>query len=170
MRLPVSVMLGLIAGLIFSATWYAMAKTMGFYSVNVYVNVNILIIALILVGVLLSVFIEKKRNKGFLEFKSALRTGMVYCLVFAILASLFNYIYYKFITPDTIDYFVADAKKYAETVAKIKAEDLPKYLDAERARFGSFKLVPSILFWGLITSLVSGVIFQKKNPYNFGEN
>lgn len=170
MKLPISVLSGFIAGLLFAATWYIMARTMGFYSINVYVYVNILIIGLILLGVLTSVFIEKRRNKGFMEFKTALRTGMLYCLVFAILVSIFNYIYYTFITPDTIDYFVADAKRYAETVAKIKPEELSKYLDAERARFGSFKLVPPILFWGLIVSLISGVIFQKKNPYVFGEN
>lgn len=170
MKLPISITAGVLAGIIFSATWYAMAKSMGFYSVNVYVYVNFMIIGLILLGVFSTVLLVKRSNKGFLEFKTALKTGMLYCLVFAILASLFNYIYYKYITPDTIDYFVADAKRYGETIGKVKAEDMSNYLAAERARFGSFKLVPSILFWGLVVSLVAGITCQKKDPYAFGEN
>lgn len=170
MKLPISVTLGLIAGLIVSAAWYIIAKSLGFYSVNVYIYVYFVKLALILIGVLLSVYLVKRRNKGFLEFKSALQTGMIYCLVFAVIIALFNYVYYTFITPDTVDFFVSEAKRYGETTLKLQGESLQKLMDSEKARLGSFTVIPPILFWGLVISLLAGLIFQKKNPFVFGEN
>ncbi|MCW3102108.1 MAG: hypothetical protein JWO09_548 [Bacteroidetes bacterium] len=170
MRFPISVALGLLAGLILSIGWYAMGKSIGFYSVQVFINVYILKLCLIIAGVFISVYLVKRRNNGFLEFKTALQTGMLYCLVFAVIAAIFNYIYYTYITPDTIDYFVAEAKKYAEGMGNIKGDDLTKFLDAERSRFGSFAAIPPILFWGLIVSLIAGLIFQKKDPHAFSAN
>src|SRR5687768_2891375 len=99
MRLPISVTLGLIAGLIFSGTWYAMAKSMGFYSVNVYLYRNYLAFLLIFLGVVLSVVLTKRKGKGFLQFKDALRTGMLFSIVFAVMIACFNFVYYTFITP-----------------------------------------------------------------------
>ena len=170
MRFPISVALGLIAGIILSIGWYAMANSIGFYSVQVFINVYILKLCLIIAGVFASVFIVKRRNNGFLEFKTALQTGMLYCLVFAVIAAIFNYIYYTYITPDTIDFFVAEAKRYAESQGKIEGEKLTKFLDAERRGFGSFAVIPPVLFWGLIASLIAGLIFQKKDPHAFSAN
>lgn len=170
MKLPISITLGLVAGLILSVTWFALAKSIGFYSINVYVYVYIAKLALILLGVLLSVYLVKRKQQGFLEFKTALQTGMLYCLVFAVIVALFNYVYYTFITPDTVDFFVAEARKYGETTLKLKGEELSKLMDAERARLGSFTVIPPILFWGLVISLLSGLIFQKKNPATFSAN
>lgn len=170
MKLPTSVILGLIGGIILCLAWYLTANAIGFYEVNVFIYVYIFKLVLILIGTFLSAYLLKRKNKGFLEFKSALQTGMMYCLVFAVVIAIFNYFYYKFITPDTIDFYLAEAKRYAETTAKLTGEELTKFLDAERGRFGSFTLVPPILFWGLIMSLISGLIFQKKNPASFGAN
>jgi hypothetical protein len=169
MRLPISLTIGLVAGLIFSASWYAMAKSMGFYSVEVYLYRNYLAFVLIFLGVLLSVFLTKRKGKGFLQFKDALRTGMIFSVVFAVTIALFNYVYYTFITPDTIDYFLSEAKKQM-TEDKVKPEDFPKFLDSVRSNYGSFRLVPPVLFWGLIISLLSGALLQKKNPVTFSEN
>ena len=169
MKLPISVTAGVLAGIIFSATWYAMARSMGFYEVNVYVYRNYLTFLLIFLGVLSSILIVKRNNKGFLEFKEALKTGMLFSLVFAIIIAIFNYTYYAFITPDTIDYFLSEAKNQM-TADKIKPEDFPRYLDSIRANYGSLRLIPPILFWGLVLSLIAGAILKKKDPFVFSEN
>jgi hypothetical protein len=170
MKFPISVIAGLVAGLILSVLWYVMAVSMGFYSVDVFIAVYLVKLGLIIAGVFISVFLIKRKNKGFLEFKTALQTGMLFCIVFAVIASIFNFIYYKYITPDTIDFFVSEARRYGETTAKLKGEDLTKFLDAERGRFGSFTVIPPILFWGLIVSLIAGLVFQKKDPHAFSAN
>lgn len=169
MKLPISLTIGLVAGLIFSVTWYAMAKSMGFYAVNVYLYRNYLAFGLIFLGVFLSIFLTKRRGNGFLQFKDALRTGMFFSIVFAVVIALFNYVYYTFITPDTIDYFLSEAKRQM-TEDKVKPEDFQKYLDSVRANYGSFRLVPPVLFWGLIISLLSGALLQKKPPATFSAN
>jgi hypothetical protein len=170
MKLPISITLGIIAGAILCLSWFLLAKSLGFYSIDVYIYVYGVKLALILIGVFLSVYLVKRNNHGFLEFKSALQTGMLYCLVLAVIVSLFNYIYYTFITPDTVDYFVAEAKKYGETTLKLEGEQLQKLMDAERSRLGSFTVIPPILFWGLVISLLAGLIFQKKDPHKFSAN
>jgi hypothetical protein len=169
MKFPLSVTIGLIAGAVFSATWYGMAKSMGFYNVNVYVYRNYLTFLLILLCVFSTVLLEKRKGKGFLEFKKALQAGMTFSLVFAVFIALFNYVYYTFITPDTVDYFMSEAKNQM-TADKIKPEDMPKYLESVKGNYGSFRLIPPVLFWGLIISLMAGALFSKKNPYEFGEN
>jgi hypothetical protein len=169
MRFPVSATIGLIAGLIFSVSWYLMATSMGFYSVDVYKNRNYLTFLLIFVGVFTSVFFARRKGLGFIEFKEALKTGMLFSLVFAIIIATFNYIYYTFITPDTIDYFMSEAKKQM-IEDKVKPEDFPKFLESVRSNYGSFRLIPPVLFWGLIISLLAGALMQKKNPHKFSAN
>jgi len=169
MKFPKSILIGLIAGLIFSGAWYAMARSMGFYNVDVYVYRNYLTFGLIILGVVLCVLLEKRSRGGFLEFKQALKTGMLYSLVLALCIAIFNYVYYNFISPDTIDYFLSEAKN-AMIADKVKPEDFPKYLDAARANYGSFRLMPPVLFWGLVISLLSGAIFQKKDPNAISAN
>lgn len=57
--------------------------------------------------------------------------------------------------------FLSEAKK-AAIAHHIKDADIPKILESERNTFSSFKLIPPVLFWGLIISLLSGAILQKK--------
>lgn len=169
MKLTSNVTLGIAAGSINCIAWYAFAKKLGFYAVEVYVYRNYITFALLISGVFLSVYLKKKNDKGFLEFKEAVKTGLLYSVVLAVILALFNYIYYSVITPDTIDYFLSEAKK-AMIAHQIKTEDIPKYLESERGNFSSYKLIPPILFFGLISSLLAGLIMQKKNPNTFSAN
>jgi hypothetical protein len=171
MKLHISIILGLIAGLIFSVAWYLLARSIGFYSVSVYIYTYFVKLGLILIGVFLSVLLVKRKNAGFLEFKTALQTGMIYAVVFAVVVALFNFIYYRYISPDTLDYFVSEARKHGETVLKLKDADLTKFMDAERTRLDSFTvIILPILFWGLIISLLAGAILQKKKAVLIHEN
>ena len=170
MKLPFSISAGIAAGIIFSLSWYLIARSIGFYNGDVYLYRLFLIFGLILLGVLVCVVVTKRRGNGILEFRTALYAGMLYCVGFAILVALFNVFYYKFITPDTIDYYMSEAKRYGENVLKVKQADMPKFLDGEKARFSSLGQIPPILFWGGIVSLVTAALLQKKPPHTFSEN
>lgn len=169
MKINSTIILGTIGGLLNCLIWYLFAKQLGFYKVEVYVYRNFVSLGLLIVGVLIAVFFERKKNGGFMEFKDALRTGMFYSIIMAVILAIFNYIYYAFITPDTIDYFLSEAKK-AAIAHDVKEADLQKFLDGERSNFNSFKLVPPVLFFGLISSLLAGAVFSKKKPQLFNEN
>lgn len=163
MKLTLTVILGITIGLINCIAWYILAKKLGYYEIKVYVYMNYITFALLVVGVCLTIYLKKRKNKGILEFKDALKTGLSYSVIFVIVLALFNYIYYTFITPDTIDYFLSEVKKSLMKDPKVNPLDIPKYLEAERSNFSSFKFIPRILFFGLITSLLAGLVMQKKN-------
>jgi hypothetical protein len=163
MKLSLNIKLAIVAGILNCILWYAVAVNLGFYEIKVYVIRNFSTLGFLLVGIFISIFFLKKNNNGFLEFKNALKTGMLYSLVLAVILAAFNYIYYTFITPDTIDYFLSEAKK-AAIAHNIKPEEMKKFLEGEKLNFGSFKLIPPVLFFGLIISLLAGALFQKKDP------
>lgn len=165
MKIGINVKLGILAGVLNCAAWYGFAKSMGFYAVEVYVYRNYVTLAVLIIGIFLSVFLTKRGKQGFIEFKEALKTGVLYSLILAIVLALFNYTYYKFITPDTIDFFISEARN-SDYAKNMSTSDLSKFLAEERSNFSSFKLIPPIIFFGIISSLIAGAIFQKKNPAN----
>ena len=170
MKITSNVKLGIVAGLINSIAWYAFAKKLGFYTREVYLYNNYVAFFLLISGVFLSIYLKKRSDNGILEFKDALKTGLLYSLVFAIVLAVFNYIYYTIITPDTIDYFLSEAKTHMENDTRIKKEDIPKYLESVRTEYSSLRLFPRFLMFGLISSLLAGLILQKKGPTAFSAN
>jgi hypothetical protein len=163
MKINTTIKLSVVFGIISCIAWYLLAKNLGFYTVSVYLYRFFFILGFLLIGIFISVFFEKRKNNGFIEFKQALRTGMLYAIVFAVVVAVFNYFYHTFITPDTIDYFLSEAKK-AAIAHHIKESEIPAILESERKTFSSFRLVPPILFWGLIASLLAGAVLQKNDP------
>jgi hypothetical protein len=169
MKIGFNIKLGFIAGIVNCIAWYAVAKQLGFYSIEVYVIRNFITLGLLITGIIISIYMAKKNNNGFLEFKDALKTGMIYSLIIAFILSIFNYLYYTFITPDTIEYFLSEAKN-AAIAHHLKETEIQKFLTEERSNFSSYKLMPPILFFGLIISLLAGAFFQKKEPHTFSAN
>lgn len=162
-KINLSIQFAIVAGLLNCIAWYALAKNMGFYEIKVYVYRNYLTILLLFLGIFLSTFFTKRANSGFLDFKKAVKDGLLFSFVLAVIIAIFNYLYYNVITPDTIDFFLSEAKKFMlQYPDKYKAEDIPKYLEGERGNFSSLKLIPPILFFGLIISLLAAALFQKK--------
>ncbi len=169
MKIGLSIKLGLLLGLLNCLLWYILAVTKGFYVIEVYVYRNYITLATLVIGVILSVFFLKRKNLGLLDFKEAIKTGLLYTFIFAIVLAIFNYIYYNYISPDTIDYFLSEAKnKLIEN--KVKPQDIPFYLNSERNNFSSFKLLPPVLFFGLISSLITGALMRKSDPHTLKEN
>lgn len=117
----------------------------------------------LLVGILLTTIISKRKNEGFIDFKEVLRTGMLFSLILAIILAFFNYVYHEFIAQDTIDFFISEAKKYCD-FKKFTPEETQKYIDFQKSSFSSFRLLPPTLFGGLIVSLLTGALLQKSNP------
>ena len=169
MKISLNVKLGIIAGTLNCVVWYLVAKSLGFYTIQVYVIRNFVTLGLLIAGVFISVYMARKNNNGYLEFNNALKAGVVYSLIVAFILAMFNYLYYSLITPDTIEYFLSEAKK-AAIAHHVKEADRVKFLDSERSNFSSYKLIPPILFFGLLFSLLAGAIFQKKDPNKVAEN
>ena len=52
MKIGINVKLGVIAGLIICIAWYAFAKSLGFYAVEVYIYRNYVSLAVLILGIL----------------------------------------------------------------------------------------------------------------------
>lgn len=163
MKIPLSSKLGLLFGILNSLIWYLVAKKLGYYSADVYFTMNFVIILMLICGIFLSVFLTRKSNNGFIEFKNALKAGMLFTVILAIINAVFSYVYHNIITPDTVEYFLSIAKDEAE-VLDLKGEELANYMDMAKSFFKSYRLIPSVLFFGLIISLLAGAVFQRKDP------
>ena len=168
-KIGLNIKLGLLLGSLNCLMWYILAVTKGFYVIEVYIYRNYITFAMLVSGVILSIYFLKRKNQGFLDFKEAIKTGLIYTFVFALILSIFNYIYYHYISPDTIDFFLSEAKnKLIEN--KVKPQDIPFYLNSERNNFSSLKLLPPVLFFGLISSLITGALLRKSDPHKFSAN
>jgi hypothetical protein len=163
MKSSITIKSALVVGLINCIVWYLVARQMGFYSDKYYWYRLLIMYGFILMGILVTIFLNKKSNFGFIEFKEALKTGMLFSVIFVIIMAIFNYIYHTFITPDTISFFCSEAKKYAILTHKTPSEIIYA-VEGQKSSLSSFRLIPPALFCGLISSLLAGAVMQKNNP------
>jgi hypothetical protein len=170
MKITLNVKLAVAAGLINCIAWYAFAKSLGYYSLNIEQYRYYVTLFLLFSGIFMSVLFERKSSGGFIDFKDAVKCGILYTIVLGIILAIFNFIYYKYIAVDAIDYFVSDARKLMEA-DKLKAEDITLNLDRIRSYFGSFRMFMSTLIMGTLVSLLAGAVLRKKRSIlPFSEN
>ncbi|MGB3946875.1 MAG: DUF4199 domain-containing protein [Bacteroidia bacterium] len=169
MKISLSVKFAIIAGLINCAAWYMIAKSLNYYSFNIEHYRYYITLGLLLIGAPLSIYFERRNSGGFIEFRDALKAGVLYSILLSALIAIFNSIYYKFLVPDAIDYFVSEAKK-SMALANVKEEDVPKNVELVISYFSSFRVLMSTFMIGLLLSLGASAIFRKKNPQAFKEN
>lgn len=172
MKGSLSISFGIVAGILNCIAWYALSRYFTYYdvvSVDTYRQATT--VSLIIVGIFLVVFFKRKENNGFLQFKEGFKTGILYALLLGLCLAVFNYIYYKFIAPDAIDYYLSEQKKLLMATIKTKPEDLPKFEEMVRSAFSSFKMLMQTVLIGVIISLIAAGILQKKAPaLPFSEN
>jgi hypothetical protein len=172
MKSSLNIRFGIGAGLINCIAWYMLSRSMTYYEViSIDLYRLLFTVSLLIIGIFLSVFFERKANNGFLEFKYAFKTGILYAMLLALLLAIFNYVYYKFIAPDAIDYYISDQKKLALIAKQVKPEDFAKFEEAARSYFTSFRMFMTTVIMGVIISLIAAGLLQKKQPtLPFSEN
>lgn len=170
MRLGWNVKLGIAAGIINCIVWYAIAVSLNFYSFDIERYCYYITLLLLITGIPTSVYLERKAQGGFIEFKDALKNGVLYCIVLALFIAIFNYIYYAFIVPDAIDYYVSEIKKSMPANKTFTEEEVANVVERIKSYFGSFRLFMSTVILGLLLSLGVSAVFRKKNPQAFQAN
>jgi hypothetical protein len=169
MKITLNIKLGIAAGFVNCIAWYLIAKSLGYYSFTIEQYRYFATLILLLFGVTASIYFERKNKNGFIEFKEAVKSGIIFSLVLCLILAIFNFIYYKYLIPDAVDYFVSEVKKNM-VLAKAKEEDITKNLETVKSYFGSFRIFMSTLILGIILSLIAGAILRKKNPHAFNPN
>jgi hypothetical protein len=162
---------GIAAGLINCTAWYALSQTLTYYEVARIDTYRLIVtVSLLIIGIFLCILFQRKKENGVIQFKTAFKTGLLYAFILALLLAIFNYIYYKYIAPDAVEFYVSEAKRQM-IENKIKPEDIPKFEEAVRKLFSSFRMLMTTLMMGVIISLVAAGFLQKKPAaVQFSEN
>lgn len=164
MKIEINVKLGIAFGLITCIVWYSVAKSLGFYSLDIYSYKFYTTLLLLFTGVFLSIFLTRKSQQGFIDFKQALKTGFLFALVMSAILCAFTYLYHKFIVPDAVDFFVSEERK-AWLAHDRKLEEVNQYLvEYYIPTFGAFHTLMTSVVWGILISLLASAIFRRKNP------
>ena len=169
MKITFNVKLGIVAGILNCIAWFAFSKSLGYYSLAVEQYRYYVTLFLLFAGIFLSIFLERKNNEGYIDFKDAVKTGILFAIILGLILAIFNYLYYKFMAIDAIDYFIGDARKLMEA-EKLKEDEILKYLDTLKSYFGSFRMFMSTVIMGVIISLLFGAILRKKKVGSELEN
>ncbi len=170
MKISLGIKLGIVAGIINCIAWYGFAKSLGFYSLSIYSYRYYLTLLLIIAGIFLSIFFERKKNLGFIEFKVAAKVGILFSLMLGGTLALFNVIYNYFIVNDAIDYFASEEKNAWLAHGKT-AEETSQYISQYYIpSFGSFHVLMNTIIIGILFSFLLSAVLRKKNPHPFNPN
>ena len=77
MKLPLNVKLGIAGGILNCIAWFAFSKVFGYYTISVDQYRYYVTLLLLLAGVFVSVYYERKEFGGYIEFKEALKSAFV---------------------------------------------------------------------------------------------
>lgn len=171
MKSSFTIISGIAAGLINCIAWYALSCSLTSYEVAAVDRYRLLTgLVLLIIGIFLCIFLKRKKNDGYIEFKIAFQTGVVFALFMAIVLAIFNSVYYKYIAVDAVEFYVSEAKKQA-LEHKVSPENLPGFEEQVRSYFSSFKMLMSTLMIGVIISLIeAGILRKKPKTIPFSEN
>lgn len=161
-KISFNVKIGVIAGLLICLIWFLVAKIQGYYSLSIYSYKFYSTLLLLLAGVFVAALQERRENNGFIEFKTAVKTALLYTIIVALIITVFNYIYHTFIVTDALDYFVSQEKQawiaHGRTEAEVNEYITKYYLPT----FGSFHTFMTTIIWGVLLSLLAGAVVRKK--------
>jgi len=171
MKNSLNALSGLTAGVINCIAWYIISKRLTYYEVASVENYTTLITFILLfLGISGVILVKRKNNNGYIPFKEAFQTGLLFTLMIALVLAIFSYIYYKFLAPDAIEYYVSEARKYLPQ-AEATPDKLPAFEERLKNMFSPFKMLGTSVIRGILVSLIVAGIFQKKPPVlPFSEN
>ena len=143
------------------------------YVTNVYLDPGIIytLIGFLVLIVIISLGIKafKSENGGYLSLGEALKVGIGVAVIGGIIAALWSFVLMNYIEPDYMNQMMEVQR---EKMVEAQPDLTESQLDAAEemtAKFASpimvvaFSLIGN-LFFGLIISLIAGLIMKNKNP------
>lgn len=116
--------------------------------------------------ILTQIQVREQSLGGIMSFSKAFGTGMLLALAVAVMFALFNFIFYSFISPDTLD----EARRMAETSMQEQGKTQEEIDMAMKITGFMFTpvgiLLTTIIFYplfGLLLSLLASLFTQRNN-------
>lgn len=113
-------------------------------------------------GIISAMWIALKKDKNnVMSYRSAIRTGLLLTVFSSVLITSFTWIYLKYINPELISILIHEAR---ESVMKNSTDPVmaEKYIDEMKKDYGVFRIFTSVLFSGLILSILIGLMFKRE--------
>ena len=145
------------------------------YVTNVYLDPSIIytIIGFLILVTIISLAIKafKTENGGFLSLSEALKVGIGVAVIGGIIAAIWSFVLMNYIEPDYMNQMMEVQR---EQMIEMQPDMTEAQLDsaAEMASKFSSPLISvatsliGSLFFGLVISLIAGLIMKNKNPYD----
>lgn len=151
---------GLIAATLACIAWILLALKLGFRNFEVDRYRLYAEMILLFGGILFAIFLTRKKQ-GYLEYKAAVKSGIVSALLFGLVMCVFTFIYYKFINPGFVDYLIAEAEKTWRQQAATE-EKIKQSIEVYRSAYTPFRAFMVSVFMGTLLSLVLSIFLKKK--------
>ena len=145
------------------------------YVTNVYLNPSIIytIIGFLILITVISLAIKafKTENGGFLSLSEALKVGIGVAVIGGIIAALWSFVLMNYVEPDYMNQMMeVQREKMIEMQPDMTEAQLNSAAEMS-SKFSSplmvmaFSLIGN-LFFGLVISLIAGLIMKNNNPYD----
>lgn len=113
----------------------------------------------------------KQKNHGFLSLGEAIKVGLAIAVIGGVIAGLYAYVHYAYIYPEFIE--IAKDQAYlqiTEQNPEMSAEQVAKTMEISSifmnpTFFGLSNVIGSLIF-GLIVSLIAGLIMKKEDTFH----
>ncbi|HEY0030818.1 MAG TPA: DUF4199 domain-containing protein [Bacteroidia bacterium] len=166
MKITLNVKLAVIFGIIGCIAWFVFAKAFGYYSLSIYLYKFLVALFLLISGIFISIYLERKANGGLIDFRNALKSGVLFSIIFSGIQAGFNYIYYKFIAVDALDYFISQERKAGLELGRTLEEVNKNINEYIIPSYGSWHTFMTTFIWGLLLSLLASAVLRKKPPFS----
>ncbi len=168
---------GLITGMVY-VIFSLLNNMLGLQEGGGFSMLGMLSNTLVFLGTLVTVYLGVKEIRdtqlgGFLTFGQGFKSGMGIALIAALVSAVFSYIYLALIDPDFI------SKLMAATEAQWEKQNMPEdQMDVARKYMGymmnpfiiSLIAMVSVIFWGLIKSLITAALLKVDAPPHIPED
>ncbi|MCJ7758108.1 MAG: DUF4199 domain-containing protein [Gillisia sp.] len=144
------------------------------YVTNAYIDPSLIYTAisfLILIGVItFGINDFKRENSGFLNIGDALKVGIGIAVIGGIITAVWSYLLINYIEPDyMLQMMDVSREKIMESDPNLTDAEMNTIMEMS-AKFRTPWMIMAIslignLFFGLVISLISGLIMKNENPY-----
>ena len=112
----------------------------------------------------------KQKNNGFLTLGDAIKVGLAIAVIGGVISAVYSYIHYSYVYPEFIEMTLDEARlQIAERSPNMSEEQIEQTLEVSKMFtspiFFSLMSVVGSLFFGIIISLIAGLVMKKENSY-----
>lgn len=157
-------------GLYLALVSIAMAVAM--YVLNVQKSWALSIISTVLTVAILvyAIKVYKQKNNGFLSLGDAIKVGLAVSVIGGIIGAVYAYVHYTYIYPEFIDMTLDQTRiQISESNPNMSEEQIEQAVGYTKMFtspiFFSLMSVIGSLFFGIIVSLIAGLIMKKENTH-----